>query len=315
MQRAAGNLAVSELLQSSTSSQTPVPSIVPPFDQSPPGVVSKPGLLIISQRALIGPKTDGPPPGNPVSTLTLRRKCACAGSGAMGECEECRKKQDTLERRASGPEPDEVPLIVHEVLRSTGRPLDPETRAFFEPRFGHDFSQVRVHTDAKAAESARAVNAQAFTAGNHLVFAAGRYQPQTAGKRLLAHELTHVVQQKTARSFGHFGKIRGRGWPILQRQAGWSDALGWNKQSATVYQSGTTTAPNAGASSVSRIPLEGLTEGSQDPSMTKKVTEMQVEPETSNGCRSSIPRLASQEDQCTSGDTRKGCGQGHRDRP
>ena len=104
MQRAAGNLVVSELLQSSTSSQTPVPSIVPPFDQSPPRVVSKPNSLVISQRALIGPKTDGPPPGNPVSTLTLRRKCACAGSGAMGECEECRKKQDTLERRSSGPD-------------------------------------------------------------------------------------------------------------------------------------------------------------------------------------------------------------------
>ena len=118
-----------------------------------------------------------------------------------------------------------MPLIVHEVLRSTGRPLDAATRAFFEPRFGHDFSQVRVHTDAKAAESARAVNAQAFTAGNQVVLRQGDTSRKPRASVFLPHELTHVVQQKTARSFGHFGKIRGRGWPILQRQAGWSDAL------------------------------------------------------------------------------------------
>lgn len=89
-----------------------------------------------------------------------------------------------------------APPSIHEVLRSAGQPLDPATRAFFEPRFGHDFSQVRVHNDAKAAASARAVNALAYTVGKHLVFAPGQYSPSTAlGKRLLAHELTHVVQQ------------------------------------------------------------------------------------------------------------------------
>ena len=89
-----------------------------------------------------------------------------------------------------------VPPIVHEVLRSPGQPLDVATRAFMEPRFGHDFSGVRVHTDAKAAESARAVNALAYTVGRNVVFGAGQYLPQTnAGQRLLAHELTHTVQQ------------------------------------------------------------------------------------------------------------------------
>lgn len=69
-------------------------------------------------------------------------------------------------------------------------------RHYFEPRFGYDFSQVRVHTDAKAAESARAVNALAFTVGRDVAFGAGQYAPGTTeGKRLLAHELTHVVQQ------------------------------------------------------------------------------------------------------------------------
>jgi hypothetical protein len=74
--------------------------------------------------------------------------------------------------------------------------LEPAIRAYFEPRFGYDFSQVRVHSDREAAASARGLNAQAFTIGSDILFGAGRYQPETAvGRRLLAHELTHVVQQ------------------------------------------------------------------------------------------------------------------------
>ncbi len=85
---------------------------------------------------------------------------------------------------------------VADSLRSPGRPLAPETRALMEPRFGCDFSHVRVHTDEKAAESARALHARAYTAGHDLVFAAGQYAPDhSAGQVLLAHELAHVVQQ------------------------------------------------------------------------------------------------------------------------
>ncbi|GEM_PF-3341245 len=81
-------------------------------------------------------------------------------------------------------------------LRSGGQPLDAANRAFFEPRFGADFGHVRVHTDAKAAESARAIRAAAYTVGQHVVFAAGGYAPHTtAGKQLLAHELVHTCQQ------------------------------------------------------------------------------------------------------------------------
>jgi len=102
-----------------------------------------------------------------------------------------------LQRRASGPQPAAgVPAVVREVLNSPGQPLDRPTRAFMEPRFGHDFSQVRVHTDAKASDSAKAVNALAYTVGPHLVFDARHYAPATsAGQRLLAHELTHTIQQ------------------------------------------------------------------------------------------------------------------------
>jgi outer membrane protein OmpA-like peptidoglycan-associated protein len=89
-----------------------------------------------------------------------------------------------------------VPPIVHEVLRSSGQRLAPETRAFMEPRFGRDFSQVRVHADARAAASARAVNALAYTVGTSIVFGQGRYAPgNSQGRRLLAHELSHVLQQ------------------------------------------------------------------------------------------------------------------------
>ncbi len=90
----------------------------------------------------------------------------------------------------------DVPPIVHDVLQSPGQPLDAATRAFMEPRFGQDFSSVRVHTSGQAAESAQAVNALAYTVGSNIVFGTGQYAPgASGGQRLLAHELTHVVQQ------------------------------------------------------------------------------------------------------------------------
>ncbi len=116
---------------------------------------------------------------------------------ATTECDDCRNKRLGLQRSSTNQaEPASVPPIVHEVLRSPGQPLDTATRAFMEPRFGHDFSNVRVHADAKAVESARMVNALAYTVGRDVVFAAGQYAPRTSeGQILLAHELVHVVQQ------------------------------------------------------------------------------------------------------------------------
>lgn len=193
------------------------------------------------------------PTATPTGGGLLQRKCACGNhTVAGGECAECNKKNQTLQRaslspRGRGTEGEgEVPPIVHEVLRSPGRPLDPATRAFMEPRFGHDFSTVqtqarpasvparlavgqphdqfeheadtvagqithmpapqsdgrydfsavRIHTNAQAAEAARLLNAHAFTVGHHIVVDAAQYAPHTpAGRELLAHELTHVVQQ------------------------------------------------------------------------------------------------------------------------
>jgi len=89
--------------------------------------------------------------------------------------------------------------MVQDVLSSPGQALDPATSRFMENRFGHDFSGVRVHTDNRAAESARSVNALAYTVGRDVVFGAGQYSPQSfSGRRLLAHELAHVVQQAGA---------------------------------------------------------------------------------------------------------------------
>jgi Domain of unknown function (DUF4157) len=89
-----------------------------------------------------------------------------------------------------------APPVVAESLNAPGRQLDSSTRAFMEPRFGCNFSQVRVHADDKAVESTRALQARAYTVGNDVVFAAGHYAPDTlAGRKLLAHELAHVVQQ------------------------------------------------------------------------------------------------------------------------
>lgn len=132
----------------------------------------------------------------------LQRRCACGGTpGPDGECEACKAKRLSVQRQPATPGATIglAPPIVHEVLRSTGRPLDPAARTRLEPRFGHNFGGVRVHNDARAAESAQAVGALAYTVGRDIVFGAGQYAPGTAaGQRLLAHELAHVVQQRSA---------------------------------------------------------------------------------------------------------------------
>jgi len=132
-----------------------------------------------------------------IGSVGLRRTCACGQHTPSGaECDECKKQKTTLQRNSSGASgPMLAPPMVHDVLRSGGQPLSAATRAFFEPRFERDFSQVRVHTDSRAAESARAVNALAYTVGSEIAFATGQYAPQTStGARLLAHELAHTVQ-------------------------------------------------------------------------------------------------------------------------
>jgi hypothetical protein len=100
----------------------------------------------------------------------LQRKCVCGThTVAGGECASCQKEKGfgNLQRAANAGPVNQVPPLVHEVVRSPGQPLDAGTRSFMESRFNHDFSQVPVHRDPKAAESARAVNARAYTVGKH----------------------------------------------------------------------------------------------------------------------------------------------------
>lgn len=208
IQRAIGNQAFAKLLASAANSSQTMPSL--------------------PRQRNSAKQTSG---------VILQRKCACGGTpGPAGECEECRRKRlqrklsiglsnDPLEseadrlaeqalaghrrsnvtparnhvQRASGPldEIDASEAGVEQILSSSGSELEPPVKNDMERRFGHDFSRVRVHADGKASESARKLSALAYTAGHHIVFAAGRYDPRhSEGKRLLSHELVHVMQQQ-----------------------------------------------------------------------------------------------------------------------
>ena len=125
-------------------------------------------------------------------TPVLQRRCACGGTpGPDGECAACKAKR--LQRQAAAAAPQTAPPIVHEVLGSPGRPLEAGVRNRMEARFGHDFSRVRVHSDARAAQSARDVGAAAYTVGSDVVLGEGG-----RGGAVLTHELAHVVQQSDA---------------------------------------------------------------------------------------------------------------------
>ncbi len=119
---------------------------------------------------------------------TIQRKCqACEEE----ETHVHRKESNSNETQGS----NELDSYVNS-LSSSGQQMSQTSRSFFEPRFGHDFSNVKVHTDTVAAKSAQSINALAYTTGNNIVFNSGQYSPESdSGKKLMAHELTHVVQQ------------------------------------------------------------------------------------------------------------------------
>ncbi len=137
-----------------------------------------------------------------------RRPCACGGG-----CPRCRtddrRRVQTKRVDPAGSGPAVAPPIVEDALATGGGPLPAGLRADMERRFGHDFGRVRLHVDARAAAAAAAVGARAYTVGPDVAFAAGEYAPNTdAGRRLIAHELAHVLQQGAAPA------------PMLQRDSG-----------------------------------------------------------------------------------------------
>ena len=180
-----------------------------------------------------------PPAGIAIGSLPLsahaapivQRTCAACGDHGGGLCPECEKKR--REKQASGEglfESEEDSMLQAKAvsgpvqaapqlearvntMRGGGQPLGTSLREFFEPRFGYDFSGVRLHTDTGASELAHDARALAFTAGRDVVFGPGQFSPDTeAGRRLLAHELAHVVQQ------GRAGSAPAAGHSLIQRQ-------------------------------------------------------------------------------------------------
>jgi len=143
------------------------------------------------------------PASSRTAGLTLQRKCDC-GQHTIGggKCSGCTQAEPKILQRVVATDHvggGDGPPIVNRVLRSAGQSLDADTRSFMETSFGHDFSHVRIHTDQQASESARAVNALAYTVGRDVAFRSGTYAPGTSeGRRLIAHELAHVVQQSAA---------------------------------------------------------------------------------------------------------------------
>src|SRR5215207_509384 len=153
------------------------------------------------------PRPAGPPDISPAHETSVQRACS--------KCEE-EEEEGKIDRKAAGPSaaPPQSARPAPGVEGSAGaesalgrlgggEPLPASVRADFEPRFGYDFGEVRVHAGGEAAEAARSVNALAFTTGRDVVFAAGQFAPETQGGRwLLAHELAHVVQQGQGRATG-----------------------------------------------------------------------------------------------------------------
>jgi hypothetical protein len=146
-----------------------------------------------------------------------RMSCACGGS-----CPACQKRKraragqavQTRRVRRTATTPATAPPSVGNALESPGRQLDPASRSFMEGQLGHDFSHVRVHTGAGADRSSTELGARAYTVGNEVVFRKGEYAPHTPrGRRLLAHELTHVVQQTGGETGGRAAESRVASFP------------------------------------------------------------------------------------------------------
>jgi hypothetical protein len=136
--------------------------------------------------------------------VTKQHNCAACSAGAF-TCSKCfAEKNSPVQRKLEG-RVDDSESVSHSLIQNLGpgQPLDSESRSFFESRFAHDFSEVRVHRDLHAGATARALGAEAFTIDRDIVFAPGRYAPASeAGQRLLAHELTHIIQQRDVQRAG-----------------------------------------------------------------------------------------------------------------
>lgn len=197
------------------------------------GVGALPGLGSIPTRFPLAQPTSGMPLQLPTPRLgyqpkpfsLLDKELSLKPLEAAPELASQKKKEEgaAVQRKAANDTGvAAVPPIVDDALASPGQPLDPGTRRLMEGRFGHGFSGVRIHSDSRAAASARAISARAYTVGNDIVFASGEFSPHTSsGRWMLAHELTHVLQQGAApRIDGGIPRV-----PVLDMQHSGGDVV------------------------------------------------------------------------------------------
>ncbi|HSZ60714.1 MAG TPA: DUF4157 domain-containing protein [Terriglobales bacterium] len=229
LQRAVGNQAVLRMLS------RPAPALQTKLTINQPGDRYEQEADRVAEQVMRMPESAAAPDtrASGKDEVNLLRKCA--------ECE----KEEKLQRKEIAEGTGLAPPIVHEILRSPGQPLDTSARAFFEPRFGYDFRQVRVHHDAKAAGSCGSVNALAYTVGRNVVFGAGQYQPNTrAGRLLLAHELAHVAQSHSQTSDSILQRFASKEHQKLGEEAFGEGKTDLNVGNDTTYtQSGTKIGP------------------------------------------------------------------------
>jgi uncharacterized protein DUF4157 len=185
MQQTTGNQAVQRMLSASLVRGSASRKIQPKLSISAPGDAYEQEADRVADTIMRMP--------DPGAHITA----AASSQVVQRMCPEC-DEEEKLHRKASGAEDLHAGTALESEIAglSGGQPLSLAERAFFEPRFGRDFSSVRVHTGPQAARLADSVSAHAFTLGNNVVFNSGKYSPESEqGKHLLAHELTHVVQQ------------------------------------------------------------------------------------------------------------------------
>ncbi len=199
LQRTAGNQAVQRLIKSG--------ALQAKLRIGQPGDIYEQEADRVAEQVMRMPEPQAISSGTPY-IHSIQRACIRSEDEVLSRQPIEEEKEDELRRQPIEEEEEELqakatsdgisevnPDIESHIqnMRGGGQPLPESTRAYFEPRFGQDFSQVRVHSDAKAAE---AVNARAFTVGKDVVFGPGQYAVGTgSGKKLIAHELTHVIQQ------------------------------------------------------------------------------------------------------------------------
>jgi hypothetical protein len=214
LQRAVGNQVVQGLLQNNAvelNVGTVSPHFGCGFSRIPAGLpiagaiqtkltVNTPGDQYEQEADRVADQVIRMPESSMQRMCTECEEADRIATGTVRQMHAATLSSDSVRRQQTGANVSiDAPQVVSDVVSEPGHPLDPLVRAFMEPRFGYDFSRVRIHTGSRAAESARATNAVAYTVGQDVVFDEGAYRPDAdARRRLIAHELTHVIQQGSA---------------------------------------------------------------------------------------------------------------------